>query len=427
MFGGEAMIGIAAGNIPLRCIAGQSDSIAKAGDGVEHVLSGCRRNAAIDEPAVQFFAARGVKADTDFCAHRTAQKIRPQRQLTLQQDIEASSAQVLAQLLPRCPSGFLVDDDELNARDIADQTVLEATDDPSDAGVWPELLHPAHQGQNVGDIAECRQPKDAKGGRGGRTHTRRGLEWMRQTYRKPAPRKIPMDTKTDCTAEEGLIYDASSWASEQARAAFGADQHIAVAQAGRGEVRILQLGFAEAVLRAYRRGGLIAQISRDRYFWRDAEATRPFREFRLTAQMHAAGLPVPRPLAARYTRCGWGYRAELITERVAASATLADQLKRGEAIDWSAVGRMIASVHRLGVWHADLNATNILLDANQKIWLIDLDRGRMRHPSRVWQQSNLSRLLRSLRKMGAVRWLPHFETREWPTLLETHQKMMDAP
>lgn len=391
------------------------------------MLARCRRNATIDEPTVQLFASRCIKTHAGFGAHRAAQKIRPQRQLTLQQDIEASSAQLLAQLFPCCPSGFLVDDHELNAGDIADQSVLEAPDDPSDTSVWPELLDPAHQGQNVGDIAECRQPKDAKGGRGGRTHARRGLEWMRPTYRKPAPRKIPMDTKTDCSAEEGLIYDASSWASEQARAAFASDQHIAVAHAGRGEVRILQLGFTEAVLRAYRRGGLIARISRDLYFWRDAEATRPFREFRLTAQMHAAGLPVPRPLAARYTRCGWGYRAELITERVAASATLADRLKRGDAIDWSAIGRMIASVHRLGVWHADLNATNILLDANQKIWLIDLDRGRMRQPSRVWQQSNLSRLLRSLRKMGVMRWLPHFEAREWPTLLETHQKMMDAP
>ena len=56
-----------------------------------------------------------------------------------------------------------------------------------------------------------------------------------------------------------------------------------------------------------------------------------------------------------------------------------------------AVGSVIGRFHRAGVWHADLNAHNVLV-APDGVYLIDFDRGRLRVPAVAWQQANLQRL-----------------------------------
>lgn len=169
---------------------------------------------------------------------------------------------------------------------------------------------------------------------------------------------------------------------------------------GRGTVWHVRGGFGEGVLRHYRRGGLVAKLVRDRYPWRGEDATRSFREFRLLADLVARGLPVPRPLAAGYRRAGLTYRADLLTELVSQSRTFAETL--GDASVWPTIGATIARFHREGVWHADLNAHNLLIDAETQVWIIDFDRGRLRVPDAAWQQSNLLRLRRSLVKLGAA-------------------------
>lgn len=229
-----------------------------------------------------------------------------------------------------------------------------------------------------------------------------------------------MNINTAPWASGELIYDASRWSSDQAGHAFEAAPTQAVERRGRGQVRYLRLPFAEAVLRKYQRGGLAARLSEDWYLWHGRESTRPFREFRLTAELHRAGLPVPRPLAARYLRSGLGYRADLITERIADAETLADRLQAGRAIDWAELGSLIARFHRKGLWHADLNAHNLLIDAHRKIWLIDLDRGRLRDPAAQWMQGNLRRLQRSLLKLGASNLIVGFSTSAWPQLISAY-------
>lgn len=213
-----------------------------------------------------------------------------------------------------------------------------------------------------------------------------------------------------------IIYDASRWSPDKAASAFDDLNAASVERRGRGDVRILQLPFAEAVLRPYQRGGWASRISRDWYFWSGREATRPFREFRLTAQLLDLGLPVPRPLAARYVRSGFRYRAALITERIARAQTLAECLQAGTDIDWPSVGRVIAQFHAQGLWHADLNAHNLMVDADGKWWMIDLDRSKLRARSGDWQQSNLARLQRSLLKLGATERVAGFSSKAWPAL-----------
>lgn len=168
---------------------------------------------------------------------------------------------------------------------------------------------------------------------------------------------------------------------------------------GRGAVWRVRGEFGEGVLRHYRRGGLVAKLVRDRYPWRGEDATRSFREFRLLAELAARGLPVPRPLAAGYRRAGLTYRADLLTQLVPESRTFAETF--ADATLWPSVGRTLARFHREGVWHADLNAHNVLIDAEAIVWIIDFDRGRLRVPESAWQETNLLRLRRSLFKLGA--------------------------
>jgi 3-deoxy-D-manno-octulosonic acid kinase len=171
---------------------------------------------------------------------------------------------------------------------------------------------------------------------------------------------------------------------------------------GRGSSLFLDTGTAQWVLRPYRRGGLMARFARQRYLWTGRERTRAFRELRLTAELYTQGLPVPRPVAAAVTRHGLYYEAALITVRITGARSLADRLIEGRASEalLEAVGRTIRRFHDTGLDHVDLNARNLLVDAEERVWLIDLDRCRLRTPG-SWQEANLRRLDRSLEKFGA--------------------------
>lgn len=172
-----------------------------------------------------------------------------------------------------------------------------------------------------------------------------------------------------------------------------------VSEGGRGQAWFVEGEFGSGVLRHYRRGGLAARLSRDGYLWRGAGATRGFAEFRLLSWLHRQGQPVPAPLAAAYWRRGPFYRADILVDRIPAGRTLASLLSGDHPLPWAGIGRTIAQLHRLGVDHADLNAHNILLDAADKPWLIDFDRGQRRSPG-AWRERNLGRLQRSLHKLA---------------------------
>lgn len=196
------------------------------------------------------------------------------------------------------------------------------------------------------------------------------------------------------------------------------------AAAGRGGVAFVDTPAGECALRHYRRGGFVANMSKDAYLWTGAERTRAFREFRLLADLHDRGLPVSPPVAARYLRAGLAYRADLLTRRVRGD-TLAALLAQGclDAAIAARVGCTIADFHATGVWHADLNAHNIIVAADGAVTLIDFDRGRLRAPRLAWQQANLQRLLRSLRKLGTRR-VGDFDAHFWHPLLAAYHDAM---
>jgi len=188
-----------------------------------------------------------------------------------------------------------------------------------------------------------------------------------------------------------------------------------VGAAGRGGVLAVEFQGRPGVLRHYRRGGMVERWLGDRYLWTGLERTRAFREWRLLARLVERGLPVPRPLAARVCRDGLFWRGDLVTLRVPRARSLAEWLDADPGrVDWAAVGRCIRRFHDAGVWHADLNAHNVLLDDRGGVWWVDLDRGRLRPPGR-WRWRNLARLERSLRKLSREAGRP-FPEEGWSAL-----------
>ncbi len=171
---------------------------------------------------------------------------------------------------------------------------------------------------------------------------------------------------------------------------------------GRGSAWRVRCEGQPAALRHYRRGGLLGGLLGDRYLWTGLERTRPYREFLLTARLHARGLPVPRPLAARIQRSGPYYRGDLLTGWLPDSRTLDLRLRAQSmrAADLARVGAAIAAFHDAGLDHADLNANNILLDDIGQVYVIDFDRGRLGTPSLRIAERNMARLRRSLVKLG---------------------------
>ena len=176
-----------------------------------------------------------------------------------------------------------------------------------------------------------------------------------------------------------------------------------VAVGGRQSAWFVDGGFGAAVLRGYRRGGLAAHVSRQSYLWQGEARTRSFAEMRLLAQLRTAGVRVPAPIAGGYWRTGLTYRAAILIARIPDVHTLTERVLAEPLSDrvLHAVGTAIADMHRAGVWHADLNAFNILLDEQGDAWLIDFDRGRYGAVAPNERRSNLLRLRRSLDKVAA--------------------------
>jgi 3-deoxy-D-manno-octulosonic acid kinase len=226
------------------------------------------------------------------------------------------------------------------------------------------------------------------------------------------------------SAGGGILYDATRLRKPGAELFdvehWRAQGSLQMVAGGRASIALVGTGGDRWVLRHYRRGGLIARISRDRYFWLGEARTRSFAEWRLLAELGRRGLPVPAPIAARYVRGALTYRADLITEHLPDCRTLADAITAAQLPreSWEAIGRTIARFHGEGVHHADLNAHNILLDraAAQNVYLLDFDRGRIERRG-AWEHAVLARLRRSLDKIKAQRPDVAFGNEQWGWLI----------
>ncbi|WP_159595406.1 3-deoxy-D-manno-octulosonic acid kinase [Hydrogenophaga sp. BPS33] len=201
---------------------------------------------------------------------------------------------------------------------------------------------------------------------------------------------------------------------------------------GSGRGQVLRIGDGERgqVLRHYRRGGLMAKLSKDR-FWRTApHESRAMREFALLRQMRSWALPVPAPVAASHRpRGACFYEADIVVGLIPDSAN-AVQLLQQRALtttEWAALGQAIRRIHERQVFHADLNAHNLLLDGAGQAWVVDFDKCEVR-AGEDWKARNLERLLRSLRKeAGRVTPYHWTEAADWAALIGGYQSISTFP
>lgn len=188
---------------------------------------------------------------------------------------------------------------------------------------------------------------------------------------------------------------------------------------GRGNTMYVGNVPRQFVLRHFVRGGLIGRLIHDSYLWTGENSTRPFVEWRMLAKMADKGLRVPRPAAARYRRRGAFYTADLITVRIPdvrpLSVCIAE--RSYDAGFWRSVGDAIRQFHAGGVYHADMNAHNLQIDAGGRLWMLDLDRGRLLEPG-PWQPRTLARLHRSLEKIKTLEPNVHYSQENWEQFLE---------
>jgi 3-deoxy-D-manno-octulosonic acid kinase len=198
----------------------------------------------------------------------------------------------------------------------------------------------------------------------------------------------------------------------------GTGGEVQTVGAGRGRAWFVQSQDQHYVLRHYCRGGLAAKISADRYVWTGLQRTRAWREYLLLVKLQELGLPAPRPLAARVQRHGAFYQADLLTRRIPESQPLSRVLAQHALDDsqWCSIGKCIRDFHHHDIYHADLNAHNILLNEQGDIYLIDFDKSGVDQDS-SWQLRTLQRLQRSLRKLQAQDTQIHFSEANWQALL----------
>ncbi len=194
---------------------------------------------------------------------------------------------------------------------------------------------------------------------------------------------------------------------------------------GRGTSHFFRHEQTDYVLRHYHRGGMVARLLQDRYLYTGLQASRAWREWYLLMQMHAQGLPVPAPAAARVIRQGAFYRADLITVKVTAATSLAQCLTEAGLSDsvWRAMGQTVRRFHDAGIYHADLNAHNILLCAENeapKVYVIDFDRGQQQQSPIARFAPNLARLQRSLNKLKRLTPGLCFEPANWQQFMAAY-------
>jgi 3-deoxy-D-manno-octulosonic acid kinase len=165
-------------------------------------------------------------------------------------------------------------------------------------------------------------------------------------------------------------------------------------------------GDVDLFVRLGRRGGLARHLFNDIYVGRHP---RPVRELTVAAEAFRRGIPTAEPVGALVE---WltplAYRGAFLT-RALAGMTLWDFVRTDDDAQvrthvLAQARQAIEKMHRLGLFHADLNLHNLYVTTSRDsfgIAILDLDKARLfRQPvSPARRQRNLERLRRSVLKL----------------------------
>lgn len=223
---------------------------------------------------------------------------------------------------------------------------------------------------------------------------------------------LPSDSSDDFDIN---WFDRAAWEAQ------GARRHTST---GRAPVLICETAAQTWVLRHYSRGGLVARFVNDHYVWRGLRATRAWQELDILVRMQDWDLPAPEPVAALVSRSGAVYQADIITVYIPETQALS-ALLRTERVNeslWRQIGKMLGEFHGRGVDHPDITAHNILIDDQDRPYLVDFDNAFVRKPGN-WRMRGIARFERSLRKV-AMETGGDFRDDEWERVLGGYQSVL---
>lgn len=159
---------------------------------------------------------------------------------------------------------------------------------------------------------------------------------------------------------------------------------------GRGGV--FRMG--DAVIRPYRRGGMVRHVNRSTY----VGIHRFESEFEVHARLFALGFPTVQPLGYGFRRRGLGWQGLFITRWIEANPWPSSWCHGPEFM--AALGAAVKALEAAECWAPDLNATNVLTNPEGGVLLLDWDRASFGQGPGLTPRYR-ARLLRSLQKMQA--------------------------
>lgn len=146
---------------------------------------------------------------------------------------------------------------------------------------------------------------------------------------------------------------------------------------GRSHSPVLQLdGVGPVIVKHYYRGGFIRHFNQRTYLKFGIPRSRV--EFEMLQTLQRTGVRVPEPVAYAFSGRVF-YHAWLITKVIQNAQTLAalslDNPKRARSL-LPEVIRRINRLIEIGILHVDLHPGNVLVDDEDRVFLIDFDKAR---------------------------------------------------
>lgn len=134
-------------------------------------------------------------------------------------------------------------------------------------------------------------------------------------------------------------------------------------------------GFGRVIIKHYFRGGILRHINRRTYM--KIGKTRSAAEFEMLTRVRDIGINAPEPVAfASISKTLAFYHAWLVLKEVPAAETLAELARstptRAKAI-LPHVSGQVKLLIRHNILHVDLHPGNVLVDADDQVFLIDFD------------------------------------------------------
>ncbi len=170
------------------------------------------------------------------------------------------------------------------------------------------------------------------------------------------------------------------------------------------EVNVEWINDNKWVKKHYQRKGMM-QIFNDLYLYSPIKRTRSFREFEILNYLIISDFSTCKPLIGWVEYFGGIlYRANLITENIP-GMNFNDFLTSKDSVEsilvriYENIGSSVAKMHKLSIFHGDLNINNIIINTvKYTVSIIDFDKSYYKKLSDNERAKNIQRFKRSLIK-----------------------------